>query len=213
MRVVCLADTHARHLDVTVPEGDLLAFAGDACEDGTLEELRAFGRWLAALPHPHKVVIAGNNDRPFEGDEAALARAIIEDAGALYLEETGAEVGGLRVYGHPWTPWPNQKAFSLPRGSAVLAEKHAAIPPGLDLLLVHGPPHGLLDKTEEGRRTGCELLAERLAALDGAAPRAVVYGHIHEGHGVTRRGGTLYVNAAVCDAQEQPAHAPVVLDL
>ena len=48
----------------------------------------------------------------------------------------------LGLSGGPWQPAYNHWAFNLPRGPA-LAEKWALIPPGLDVLITHGPPLGL----------------------------------------------------------------------
>ncbi len=36
--------------------------AGDILRGGTLDELEAPAKWIHELPHPHKIVIAGNHD-------------------------------------------------------------------------------------------------------------------------------------------------------
>src|SRR4029077_13244891 len=64
IRVVCLADTHTLRPDV--PDGDLLIHAGDLSNDGSVREVQAAVDWLRTLPHPYKVVIAGNHDRYFD---------------------------------------------------------------------------------------------------------------------------------------------------
>jgi len=63
MRIVALADTHGLHRQIIVPPGDLLIHAGDLTRHGEVDELRDFNVWLGALPHRHKLVIAGNHDR------------------------------------------------------------------------------------------------------------------------------------------------------
>ena len=70
LRLVCLSDTHGLHRRVTVPDGDILIHAGDLTVfDQPLPEalatVRDVNAWLGELPHPHKVVIAGNHDRVF----------------------------------------------------------------------------------------------------------------------------------------------------
>src|SRR5579883_2959389 len=65
-RLVCISDTHNRHRKLSPPPGDILVHAGDFSGRGMPGEIEAFGKWLAAQPHPHKVVIAGNHDFLFE---------------------------------------------------------------------------------------------------------------------------------------------------
>ncbi|KAL1983287.1 hypothetical protein VTN96DRAFT_309 [Rasamsonia emersonii] len=65
IRVVCISDTHTREWP-DVPDGDLLIHAGDLCNDGSVREIQATVDWLKRLPHPHKVVIAGNHDSYFD---------------------------------------------------------------------------------------------------------------------------------------------------
>lgn len=214
MRVVCLSDTHGFHDRLVVPAGDLVVHAGDACIRGTLEELRAFFVWFGALPHPHKVFVAGNHDRCLER-QAAAARALVP-AGVTYLEDAGATVGGLRVWGSPWTPEFCAWSFMRERGEP-LRRTWAAIPDGLDLLVTHGPPygHGDLVPGHDGpaRAVGC---AELLAAVRRARPRVHVFGHIHEGHGRTVSDeveGTLFVNAATCTGDYAPTNPPLVVEL
>jgi Icc-related predicted phosphoesterase len=66
VRFVVMSDTHntVRTADDArrVPCGDIFIHCGDMTVDGTAEEARAFNAWLGYLPHPVKVVIAGNHD-------------------------------------------------------------------------------------------------------------------------------------------------------
>lgn len=218
MRIVCLSDTHNLHDRIRVPEADLLLHAGDATMHGTAPEIAAFDAWLASLPHPHKVVVAGNHDFLFER-EPERARGLLKHA--VYLQDSGVEVLGLRIWGSPWQPWFFDWAFNLPRG-APLRAKWDLIPPGTDVLLTHGPPHGILDRvggpmprlmaamTGRGANVGCEELREAAFRL---RPRLHVFGHIHECHGRESREGTLFVNAANCDRSYRAAHPPLVVDL
>eukprot|EP00941_MAST-03F_sp_MAST-3F-sp1_P003188 g3188.t1 len=68
-RVVVLADTHSTIEKVAaagIPNGDILIHAGDFTMHGSLQEARAFNRWLGTLPHQFKIVIAGNHDLCFD---------------------------------------------------------------------------------------------------------------------------------------------------
>jgi predicted phosphohydrolase len=205
MRLVLLSDTHNLHAALAVPEGDLLIHAGDLSMMGSLEDVEAFDAWLAGLPHPHKIVIAGNHDFCFErapGEaEARLTRAV-------YLRDSGLTLGGLRFWGSPWQPWFFDWAFNLQRGPEIRA-KWDLIPADTDVLITHGPPAGHGDLTTRGDHAGC---ADLLDAIRRVRPRLHVFGHIHEGYGQTSEGETLCVNASNCDVDYQPVNPPIVLD-
>lgn len=205
MRVVALADTHLAHgPGYAVPDGDLLIHAGDLCNWGDLAELERAVRWLEALPHRHKVVIAGNHDRACQL-QPQEARAIL--GGVIYLEDEGVELDGLRLWGSPWQPEFFAWAFNLPRGPA-LAKVWARIPVGLDILVTHGPPHGTGDRTGWNRdaHAGCEALRDRLPEV---APRLHLFGHIHEDGGLWRQGRTVVANVTTAEC----TRAPTVIDL
>jgi len=60
-RFVLISDTHTR-THYAVPEGDVLIHAGDLSSWGRVEQLEPTAVWLRSLPHPKKIVIAGNHD-------------------------------------------------------------------------------------------------------------------------------------------------------
>ena len=206
MRLVLVSDTHQRHDDLVVPDGDVLVHAGDFCRRGRADEVARFNAWLGIQNHRHKVVIAGNHDFLFE-QEPAIARSLLTHA--TYLEDSGVKIGGLRFWGSPWQPRFFDWAFNLDRG-APLREKWDKIPDHVDVLIVHGPPRGVLDRTWRGEAVGCDDL---LAAIARVRPKLFVCGHIHEAHGEATVDGVRCINASCCDVREQPAHAPVVVEL
>ncbi|MEO0813623.1 MAG: metallophosphatase domain-containing protein [Myxococcota bacterium] len=208
MRIVAISDTHNLHEQVEVPDGDVIVHAGDITGRGRLSELESFGRWWHALPHRHKVIIAGNHDFCFEREtERSQATELLKDS--HYLEDSAVELGGLKFYGSPWQPRFFDWAFNLTRGPA-LAEKWAMIPDDSDVVITHGPPHTVLDTTSGGEHVGCEELHARLQVVQ---PRIHIFGHIHEAYGVERRGRTVYANASTCTLQYQPLNPPLVFDL
>lgn len=128
-----------------------------------------------------------------------------------YLEDTGVEVLGVRLWGSPWQPEFGNWAFNIKRGEC--HKKWSLIPENTDILLTHGPPlgHGDWLKSGNGARSGCvELLNDVQSRVK---PAAHVFGHIHEAAGVTTDGQTLYVNASTCTAKYEPTNPPVVLDI
>ncbi|KAL4778948.1 Metallo-dependent phosphatase-like protein [Aspergillus varians] len=123
------------------------------------------------------------------------------DSGIRYMEEeirtfvlpsTGAK---FTVYASPYTPEFCAWAFAYPRSedrfnppSAGAGGGGATTPvpdyPGVDILLTHGPPHGILDQVVGSRQSvGCEHLYR---AVRRARPALHVFGHIHEGYGAQR---------------------------
>ncbi|HEX3764023.1 MAG TPA: metallophosphatase domain-containing protein [Kofleriaceae bacterium] len=202
MRIVAVADTHLFHQDLAVPDGDVFVHAGDMCRGGALSELAVAARWIAGLPHRHKVIVAGNHDWAFVRAPAA-ARAMF--AGAHYLEDSEVTLDGVRFHGSPWQPAFNDWAFNLPRGPA-LAAVWARIPRGVDVLITHGPPVGIGDCTSVAGRTGC---ADLLARVEEVAPRLHLFGHIHQDGGVWQRGATTFANVTTWDCER----APTVFDL
>ena len=201
-----ISDTHG-HEDFAVPAGDVLIHAGDGCKRGTLDEAARWGEHLDRLPHPHKVVIAGNHDRCFESDLADARLQLPPDV--HYLHDSGCEIAGLELWGSPWQPWFLSWAFNLQRGPE-LAAKWALIPATTDILITHGPPMGILDRTYDERAVGCEALRE---ALTRVRPRVHCFGHIHEGYGSEARDGTLFVNASTCTLAYRPTNPAIVVDL
>ena len=188
-----------------VPDGDLLVHAGDVSRAGELPEIEAFTAWFAAQPHRHKILIAGNHDFLFER-EPERARRLVR--GATYLLDEAVVIEGIRIWGSPWQPWFFDWAFNLQRGEEI-REKWDRIPGDTDLLVTHGPPAGHGDVTAHGDAAGC---ADLLEAVRRVRPRLHVYGHIHEGYGITEADGTTFVNASNCDLGYEPVNPPIVLD-
>jgi len=188
MRIVCVSDTHGSHRYTEVPPGDILVHGGDCTLCGSLEDVEEFNRWLGTLPHKHKVVIAGNHDGCFQ-EQPAEARARITNA--TYLEDSGCTIEGLKFYGSPWTPLFGDWAFML--AETELADKWALIPSGLDVLITHGPPHGILDLTNRNERAGSLTLLHRVHEVK---PRLHMFGHIHEAAGRSDTVDTIFLNAS-----------------
>ncbi len=194
MRIVAIADTHLFTDELEVPAGDVLVHAGDLCRGGDLDELRQALRWLAAHPHRHKVLVAGNHDWAFAREPAA-ARALLGQV--RYLEDASIVLDGVTFYGSPWQPAYNDWAFNLPRGAA-LAAKWQQIPPGVDVLITHGPPEGVGDRSGMDARAGC---AELLRRVREVAPRVHLFGHIHQDGGLWQLDGTTFANVTTWECE------------
>lgn len=205
VRIVCISDTHGQHAKTVIPDGDLLLCSGDITSHGQVREVERFDQWLATLPHPHKVVIAGNHDFCFQEVEQE-SRALIRHA--HYLQDEGVTIEGLKIYGSPWQPVFCRMAFNLT--APYLRQRWAAIPDDTDVLLTHGPPHMILDRTSRGHHAGCAELVARLQTLK---VKLHLFGHIHEGYGQVQKDTTVHVNAALCDLSMRLSNDPVIIDL
>ena len=217
--LLLLSDTHDRPPDpATLPAVDVLIHAGDATVGGGAAELWRWVEWLRRVGERGiaRVVVGGNHDDglaapgPLRED---ILQALAED-GVVWLEASGAEVAGLRVWGAGWSRpasprhlpgwgWP----LTRPEAGAAL---WAQIPEDLDVLVTHAPPARILDRG--GRRAeslGDPELRWRLDQLGARAPRLHVFGHIHEARGALYSGDTLHVNAAYLDRRYQPTAEPL----
>lgn len=153
---------------------------------------------------------AGRQENPDEvralyTDEAA------RQAGIVYMEEEVRSFtlkSGTKstIYASPYTPefygWAfayerDQDRFNQPNNSNNNGDPGAIstlspavrdfVPdfPGVDIMLTHGPPYGILDRVLHGNMSvGCENL---LRACQRARPRLHVFGHIHEAYGAVRK--------------------------
>ncbi|XP_042873636.1 metallophosphoesterase MPPED2-like [Penaeus japonicus] len=189
-----------------------------------------FNMWLGTLPHKHKVVIAGNHDILLDAEECG--RTLPADptrflTNAIYLCDESVTLFGVKIYGTPWIPeyhsplktdsdkwkeqkYPHLRAFELPRENP-LRQKWRAIPEDTNILLTHTPPMGHGDLTARKKRAGCEDLLE--AVQRRVKPKYHIFGHIHEGYGISKDAHTVYMNASLCNSRYQAINAPLVFDL
>lgn len=210
MRLVCISDTHNSHKGLRLPEGDILIHAGDATSQGLTLETERFLGWFSAQPHRYKIFVAGNHDWLFQRHPEMAAQLLAAHPDITYLQDSGIEIEGVKFWGSPWQPWFHDWAFNLPRGGSAIREIWNKIPISTEVLITHGPPHGILDQVRGGTHLGCEELKLRLAAV---RPRVHVFGHIHDAYGVARSNTAVYVNGCSCDENYRPTHRPIVLDL
>jgi predicted phosphohydrolase len=208
MRIVAVSDLHGQL--PRVPPCDLLLIAGDICplDDHGDDAQRAFlegpfAAWLEQAPAGAIAGIAGNHDLIAEREPQLVAALPWS-----YLCDSAADLAGLRVWGSPFAV--TYGAWAFMESDAELERRFAAIPPGLDVLLVHGPPYGVLDHAVRGVDTGSHALRR---AIVRARPALAIFGHIHEGRGEDRLGETRCISVSLVDARYVPRHAPVVIEL
>ncbi|MCI0601738.1 metallophosphatase domain-containing protein [bacterium] len=207
MLICCISDTHERHQELEIPPCDLLLHGGDITGMGKPHALIKFNDWCHSLLEKgtvRKIIcIAGNHDFLFERNPAE-ARSLL--TAPTYLEDSGYVWEGLSFWGTPWQPWFYDWAFNL-RTEEELRQKFQLIPPDTDILLSHGPPKGILDRTVRGDAVGSTALLQRIREI---RPKLVVFGHIHEGYGKHEEDGITYLNASTCDVHYRAVNEPLL---
>lgn len=202
MRIVCISDTHCLYPEV--PDGDVIIHAGDVSMTGEIQEITPFFRWFNHLPHKYKILIGGNHDR-------ALAEIpVLFSMGAIhYLNDSWTEIDGLFIGGSPVSQqYGSICAFA--REGEELQRHWDNLSKGLDILVTHGPPYGILDRAYPyGQQLGDVAL---FAAVQRIKPKLHVFGHIHGGYGIKRMNDITFVNAAHCNEAYLGVNKPIVID-
>lgn len=121
----------------------------------------------------------------------------------------GCPIAGLKIWGLPTTPLLGA-AFGV-SSPADRTRLYATIPEDVDILVTHGPPYGILDRSPGALdAAGCPQLLEAVARIK---PRLHVFGHVHGAHGMVSTEDTLYVNAALQGPDGDLDASPIVLRL
>lgn len=221
MKIVAISDTHQLHDRLTVPDGDVLVHCGDFTNKGDLTPLRNFFNWFTRQPHQHKVVIPGNHELgldvgPMRVQKLSVVREYTEQfTNLIYLENSETTIDGIKFYGSPITPYFFDWAWNVQRGSAIAAHWNK-IPDDVQVLITHGPPHGILDLVTDslGRdpHQGCEDLRERIKHLRDL--KVHLFGHLHlEGGQSLVQDGVTFANAAMCDDRYRIERTPVIVEI
>jgi len=210
MKIVCISDMHG-NLNFTVPECDLLLIAGDICP-ATHNSICAmsqanwmkseFKDWLCKQPIQVCIAIAGNHDWMFESMMPPHTEQF------CYVENKTVGVGDLKIYGSPVSLSFGDWAFNVDEDK--IQKYWDNIPSGLDILLLHSPPYGIMDETDGGIKIGCKRLLKK---IQGVRPKLVVFGHNHNGHGVQDIDGIKYVNASLLNERYDMVNQPIVIDI
>lgn len=228
MKIVAVSDVHGLWDEINYPQGDVLVLAGDICRDYTwgnhdidgtlqyhkdLDELDSFfGKLKKQIGYKAIIMIAGNHDFCFEKHTDAGDKL----TNAFYLEDSSVTIDGIKYYGSPWTPWFWDWAFNFPnhnenffRARAHARKRWEAIPDDTNVLITHGPPEGILDRTSTGLTVGDQYLHERILDLSEKGNLKLhIFGHIHDSYGMEKYYGIQFVNAAQCASHDSIANEP-----
>jgi len=194
MKITTISDTHGLHHQIHLPGGDILIHAGDVCNRGTAAEALDFMNWFSNQNYAYKIFIAGNHDFYFENEQNDTIQSLLPIS-VYYLNDSGITIEGISFWGSPITPEFHNMAFNRKRGIEI--SKHwDLIPSDTDVLITHGPAYGILDTTFQNLNAGCVSLLTKIEQIN---PLYHIFGHIHEGYGLTEREGTTFINTSSVD--------------
>jgi Icc-related predicted phosphoesterase len=208
MKIWHISDTHSNHDLLAIPENiDAVIHSGDASNwkdpYRNEPELRAFIDWFAALPIPIKVFVPGNHDTSLE--KGLITRDMIESLGIRLLLTEEQEIGGFRFWGSPFVPRYGDWSFMKDRGT--INRVWETIPDGIDVIVTHGPPYGVLDATIR-RDHQYDLCGDSalFKAVSRVHPKLMCFGHIHSCGDIRNSGTrtvhgkrTIFSNGSCCD--------------
>jgi Icc-related predicted phosphoesterase len=197
-RIWHISDTHTYHDLLLVPDNiDIVIFSGDCSNprDKLLSsfEIKTFISWFKKLPIKHKIFIAGNHDL---GIEKGLVQKIdFSGYNIHYLENDYVNIEGIKIFGSPYTPsFGSGWAFNKDRSK--IDRYWSEIDEDTDIVVVHGPPKGILDLSysRDGilEYCGCNSLKKHI--LNRVKPKFCLFGHIHNCEDIINAGVTKLSN-------------------
>lgn len=210
---VCMGDSHSKHERLSVPDGDILLHSGDFSMMGYEHEVISFLKWYERQPHAAKVLVCGNHECGVEANHSLFLVNLKEYApSVIHLNDSGAEVFGLKIWGSPVSPsFGHGWSWNRDRGPDI--RRHwDMIPSDTQVLVTHSPPHGIVDRLERGEHVGCEELRDTIdSRLDDL--RLSAHGHLHSAYGRDQIGQKTFVNAAVVNERYELTNAPIVVEI
>jgi len=192
MKIWHFSDTHTYHSLLNIPENiDIAIFSGDCSNPRdpykNEHEVLEFLDWYKELPIKYKIFIAGNHDSSIE--KRLVDGLLIGCKGIIYLENSDVTIEGLKIWGSPYTPTFSDWSFMKKRDK--LHDLWQTIPEDSDIVIVHGPPRGILDFSynREGilENCGCTALKKRMLNIE---PKLMCFGHIHNCDDIINAGYT-----------------------
>ena len=191
MKIWHISDTHSYHGLLKVPENiDTVIHSGDFTNHKDVyknePEAMDFLNWYASLPIKNKVLIAGNHD--------ALAclwsskfKELCIDLNIIYLENESVVLDGIKIWGSPYTPQFGSWHFMKDRSK--LNKVWQSIPEDSRVIIVHGPPKGIMDlsydRFHNAEMCGCSALKKRILQIQ---PDLFLSGHIHNNKDIINAG-------------------------
>lgn len=197
MKIWAISDTHMKHGTLTIPEADMVIYAGDSTNYANIhdnqKEFEIFIDWFRNLPFEHKILIAGNHDawatKKYNVD-FVLAQGIhylehdmisipTVDIPTSYMLNTDSD--GIRIFGSPYTPTFGNWHFMKDRSKIGRYWDMIEESDRIDILVTHGPPKGILDLSAD-KKHQLEYCGDNalLKMVKRIKPKYHIFGHIHD---------------------------------
>lgn len=209
-----ISDTHGFHNQLRIEDDkyDYIFITGDVTNSKDTkknkEELDSFLSFIVNVKVKKEIImVPGNHDVSIERlnlknyVESFGVRCLIHEE---YVIENKISNTTFKIFGTPYTPTHGEN-WAYMRDRNKLSEYWKDIPDNTDMLLVHGPPKGVLDlsyRQEDNHieRCGDKSLLNRLNELKQC--RYILFGHIHDckdiqNYGVLRRNRREFINSAL----------------
>jgi Icc-related predicted phosphoesterase len=140
-------------------------------------EVRDFIDWYKEIPVKHKIYVAGNHDTSIE--KGLVTKDDFKNAGIIYLENESVVIDGIKIFGSPHTPNFGNWAFMKER-TKLERFWRLAIDEDVNIVVTHGPPKGILDKSYD-RENNLECCGDKslLNRILEVQPTYSLFGHIH----------------------------------
>ena len=191
-KILHVSDTHTfHHLLQLQDDIDIIIHSGDCSNPRdkmqSYQEIMNFIEWYKGLDIKYKIYIAGNHDSAIESNTLGI-KDEFSRAGIIYLENDFVDLDGLKIFGSPLTPSFGQWSFMKDRSKLDGYWKN--IPDDTDILVVHGPPKGIMDfsYSREGKLESCGCKSLRNHVLSRIKPKLFLSGHIHNCEDVVNAG-------------------------
>lgn len=202
-----ISDTHGYHNLLKVPNKiDIVIHSGDESNYYEIykneKECREFIEWFSNLNISHKILIAGNHSA-FISTYPKEFKKLCKEKGIIYLENSLAEIDGIKIWGSPYTPTFFNWYFMKARDKMYKIWDN--IPEDIDILVTHTPPKGCLDlsynREHKLEYRGCSNLLKNVFRVK---PKLHLFGHIHSMSDILNAGqmqlanlNTIFSNGSV----------------
>lgn len=191
MTILHISDTHTYHDLLKIPSGiDMIIHSGDCSNPrdpyNNEPEVRGFIDWYKEIPVKYKVYVAGNHDTSIE--KGLVTKKDFEDAGIIYLENESVVIEGIKIFGSPHTPNFGNWAFMKERNKLERFWR-LAIDEDVNIVVTHGPPKGILDKSYD-RENNMEACGDKslLNRILEVQPAYSLFGHVHNTKDIVNAG-------------------------
>lgn len=230
MKLLVMSDTHNQHEQLNnyienIKDVDVIVHAGDASNSKARpinnNELNTFLKWYNDLNIPVKIFVPGNHDVSME--TLSIDKSLYPSVNFLIHDRL--EINGVVFFGSPYTPtFGTGWAFNKSRSKINRAWE--SISDDVDVLITHGPPLGILDKTFSG--VNCidykNLNTYMLSCGDSALLKKImksnikyhIFGHIHDENNIFNNGilkikDKTFINASIVDIRHKVVNEPHLL--